>query len=144
MNLACPTPIASSVQIFYIQSLTFTVLVFYIKYFDCKVNSSQSSQLYRTSRSNSLFITILLASFIVTIIPVGYSIAEIKPSVACGPFRELKTIWSEMVDVIEGQSLWLVPVHQSVHAFNGKSYSGKLSRSIRQTVTNFYTSAEFS
>lgn len=83
------------------------ILVFYIKYFDCKVNSSQSSQLYRTSRSNALFISILLVSFIVTIIPVGYSIAEIKPSVACGPFRELDTIWSEMLAVIEGWSLGL-------------------------------------
>lgn len=81
--------------------------MFYIKYFDCKVNSSQSSQLYRTSRSNALFISILLVSFIVTIIPVGYSIAEIKPSVACGPFRELDTIWSEMLAVIEGGLLGL-------------------------------------
>lgn len=80
-----------------------SVIVFYIKYFDCTVNSSQSSQLYRTSRSNAFFISILLISFIVTIIPVGYSIAEIKPSIACGPFRGLPTIWSEMVHVISGK-----------------------------------------
>nr|WCO13212.1 transmembrane channel-like protein [Astacus leptodactylus] len=86
------------------------VLVFYIKYFDCTVNSSQSSQLYRTSRSNALFISILLVSFIVTIIPVGYSIAEIKPSVACGPFRGLTTIWSEMVGVISESPSWLQTV----------------------------------
>ncbi|KAK8383888.1 hypothetical protein O3P69_015973 [Scylla paramamosain] len=86
------------------------VLVFYIKYFDCKVNSSQSSQLYRTSRSNALFISILLVSFIVTIIPVGYSIAEIKPSLACGPFRGLDTIWSEMLAVIEESPDWLKAV----------------------------------
>ncbi|XP_071517218.1 transmembrane channel-like protein 7 isoform X2 [Panulirus ornatus] len=86
------------------------VFVFYIKYFDCTVNSSQSSQLYRTSRSNALFISILLVSFIVTIVPVGYSIAEIKPSVACGPFRGLTTIWSEMVDVISESPNWLQAV----------------------------------
>lgn len=86
------------------------VLVFYIKYFDCKVNSSQSSQLYRTSRSNALFISILLVSFIVTIIPVGYSIAEIKPSLACGPFRGLDTIWSEMLAVIQESPDWLKAV----------------------------------
>ncbi|KAG0719287.1 Transmembrane channel-like protein 7 [Chionoecetes opilio] len=86
------------------------VFVFYIKYFDCKVNSSQSSQLYRTSRSNALFISILLVSFIVTIIPVGYSIAEIKPSTACGPFRGLETIWSEMLAVIQDSPDWLKAV----------------------------------
>ncbi|KAK3869181.1 hypothetical protein Pcinc_025501 [Petrolisthes cinctipes] len=83
------------------------VLVFYIKYFDCTVNSSQSSQLYRTSRSNALFITVLLVSFIVTIIPVGYSIAEITPSLSCGPFRGLNTIWSEMVHVISEWPNWI-------------------------------------
>lgn len=86
------------------------VFVFYIKYFDCTVNSSRSSQLYRTSRSNALFISILLVSFIVTIIPVGYSIAEIKPSIACGPFRGLTTIWSEMVGVISESPNWLQAV----------------------------------
>ncbi|XP_068215460.1 transmembrane channel-like protein 7 [Palaemon carinicauda] len=91
------------------------VFVFYIKYFDCTVNSSQSSQLYRTSRSNSLFISILLVSFIVTIVPVGYSIAEITPSVSCGPFRELNTIWSQMIHVISELPHWL----QSVVFFMG-------------------------
>ncbi|XP_076063938.1 transmembrane channel-like protein 7 isoform X2 [Oratosquilla oratoria] len=91
------------------------VLVFYIKYFDCKYNSSQSSQLYRTSRSNALFITILLLSFIVTIFPVGFSIAEIKPSVSCGPFKELTTVWSEMVVVISESPKWL----QSILFFMG-------------------------
>ncbi|XP_069973273.1 transmembrane channel-like protein 7 isoform X2 [Penaeus vannamei] len=86
------------------------VIVFYIKYFDCTVNSSQSSQLYRTSRSNAFFISILLISFIVTIIPVGYSIAEIKPSIACGPFRGLPTIWSEMVHVISESPNWIQAV----------------------------------
>ncbi|KAK7073559.1 TMC domain [Halocaridina rubra] len=86
------------------------VLVFYIKYFDCTINTSQSSQLYRTSRSNSLFISILLVSFIVTIIPVGYSIAEITPSMSCGPFQGLKTIWSEMINVIAELPHWLQTV----------------------------------
>ncbi|XP_064105571.1 transmembrane channel-like protein 7 isoform X3 [Macrobrachium nipponense] len=91
------------------------VFVFYIKYFDLTVNSSQSSQLYRTSRSNSLFISILLVSFIVTIVPVGYSIAEITPSVSCGPFRGLNTIWSQMIRVISELPHWL----QSVVFFMG-------------------------
>ncbi|KAF2354972.1 TMC protein [Trinorchestia longiramus] len=91
------------------------VLVFYIKYFDCSVNSRQSSQFYRTSRSNALFISILLISFIVTIIPVGYSIVDLTPSVGCGPFRGLDAIWAQMVKLISELPEWI----QSVVFFLG-------------------------
>lgn len=102
----------SQIQVFYMFSLLLlfnlnssllSVLVFYIKYFDCSFNSSQSSQFYRTSRSNALFISILLFSFIVISIPVGYSIVDLKPSLGCGPFRGLPTIWTQMVNLIAGE-----------------------------------------
>ncbi|XP_018014670.1 transmembrane channel-like protein 7, partial [Hyalella azteca] len=91
------------------------VLVFYIKYFDCSFNSRQSSQFYRTSRSNALFISILLISFIVTIIPVGYSIVDLTPSLGCGPFRGLDAIWTQMVNLISALPEWI----QSVVFFLG-------------------------
>lgn len=62
-------------------------LMFYIKKFACLVNSKPSSILYRASRSNSLFMIILLLSFTIAIIPVVYAIAELIPSKSCGPFR---------------------------------------------------------
>lgn len=67
--------------------------MFYIKKFACLVNSKPSAILYRASRSNSLFMIILLLSFTIAIIPVVYAIAEIMPSRSCGPFRGLYSTW---------------------------------------------------
>lgn len=72
-------------------------LLFYVKKFTCLVNSTPSSKIYRASRSNSLFMFILLVSFILAIIPVAYSIAEIMPSKSCGPFRGLESVWTLLI-----------------------------------------------
>ncbi|KAJ8314790.1 hypothetical protein KUTeg_006940 [Tegillarca granosa] len=42
---------------------------------------------YRTSRSNSLFITVLLFSFTLSVFPVSFMVGNIQPSQSCGPFR---------------------------------------------------------
>jgi hypothetical protein len=73
-------------------------LMFYVKKFACLVNSKQSSILYRASRSNSLFMTILLVSFSLSVIPVVYAIAEIRPSRSCGPFRGMNSVWDRAID----------------------------------------------
>lgn len=67
--------------------------MFYIKKFACLVNSKPSAILYRTSRSNSLFMFVLLLSFVVAVIPIVYAVAEIIPSKSCGPFRGLNYVW---------------------------------------------------
>ncbi|XP_066585313.1 transmembrane channel-like protein 7 isoform X2 [Prorops nasuta] len=84
-----------------------TFFFFYIKKFACLVNSAPSSKIYYASRSNSLFMFILLLSFILSIIPVGYSIAEIMPSKACGPFRELSSAWSLITMTFSNFPTWL-------------------------------------
>lgn len=71
--------------------------MFYIKKFACLVNSKPSAILYRASRSNSLFMIILLLSFTIAIIPVVYAIAEIQPSRSCGPFRGLTSVWDRAI-----------------------------------------------
>lgn len=71
--------------------------MFYIKKFACLVNSKPSAILYRASRSNSLFMIILLLSFTIAIIPVVYAIAEIQPSKSCGPFRGLTSVWDRAI-----------------------------------------------
>jgi transmembrane channel-like protein len=71
--------------------------MFYIKKFACLVNSKPSAILYRASRSNSLFMIILLLSFTIAIIPVVYAIAEIMPSRSCGPFRGLHSVWDRAI-----------------------------------------------
>ncbi|KAG5671974.1 hypothetical protein PVAND_002138 [Polypedilum vanderplanki] len=75
--------------------------MFYIKKFACLVNSKPSTILYRASRSNSLFMIILLLSFSISIIPVVYAIAEIMPSRSCGPFRGLNSVWERAINAFE-------------------------------------------
>lgn len=76
-------------------------LLFYVKKFACLVNSTPSSQIYRASRSNSLFMFTLLLSYTLAIIPVGYAIAEFSPSKSCGPFREQSTVWGLVISTFQ-------------------------------------------
>ncbi|XP_065335621.1 transmembrane channel-like protein 7 [Cloeon dipterum] len=68
-------------------------LTFYVKKFACLVNSRPPSQIYRTSRSNYMFISVLLISFVAAAIAVGYSLTEVKPSRSCGPFKGDDPVW---------------------------------------------------
>lgn len=72
-------------------------IMFYIKKFACLINSKPSPILYRASRSNSLFMFILLLSFVVAVVPVVYAVAEILPSRSCGPFRGLDSVWEAAI-----------------------------------------------
>ncbi|KAK3588969.1 hypothetical protein CHS0354_043140 [Potamilus streckersoni] len=47
-------------------------------------------QHYRTSRSSSLFMMVLLLSFALSTIPLIYMIGSIHPSRTCGPFRNYR------------------------------------------------------
>ncbi|KAJ9595243.1 hypothetical protein L9F63_013453 [Diploptera punctata] len=85
-------------------------LLFHIKKFACLVNSKPSSTVYRASRSNSLFMAVLLISFIVAVLPVAYAIAEIMPSKSCGPFRVYDTTWSVVVESFEELPEWIKTV----------------------------------
>lgn len=81
--------------------------MFYIKKFACLVNSKPSTIPYRASRSNSLFMAVLLLSFVVMIIPLGYTIAERTPSKSCGPFRGLPSVWSVIVRTFVSSPAWI-------------------------------------
>ncbi|XP_041363437.1 transmembrane channel-like protein 7 isoform X2 [Gigantopelta aegis] len=62
-------------------------IIFYLKKFSVLKNCTPPVRPYRASRSNSFFMTILLLSFILSVIPVGYIFGNIQPSQSCGPFR---------------------------------------------------------
>ncbi|KAL6437004.1 hypothetical protein ACFW04_004966 [Cataglyphis niger] len=83
------------------------LILFYLKRFTCLVNCTPSSKIYRASRSNSLFMFILLVSFILAMIPVGYSISEIMPSKSCGPFREWESVWTFLIATFSCFPNWL-------------------------------------
>ena len=82
-------------------------LLFHIKKFACLVNSKPSSVVYRASRSKSLFMMVLLISFIIAVLPVAFAIAEIEPSKSCGPFQGLSTTWSVVVDSFDQLPVWI-------------------------------------
>ena len=94
--------------------------VFYIKKFACLVNSTPSSQFYRTSRSKSLFMFVLLVTYILAIIPVGYYVVKLTPSKACGPFRGMENVWSLMIVTFSQFPNWI----QSIFSFAGTAGFG--------------------
>lgn len=70
------------------------IIVFYTKYLSLAVYSSPPSRLYGASSSSSLFMNVLLVSFISCVLPVGYHVTSLRPSSSCGPFRGYQTVWS--------------------------------------------------
>ncbi|CAH0718602.1 unnamed protein product, partial [Brenthis ino] len=79
----------------------FCFLIFYIKKFSCLTNSTPSPIVYKASKSKSLFMSVLLLGFVISIVPVAYSVAEIAPSWNCGPFRGYETVWQFVVDTFD-------------------------------------------
>ncbi|XP_078319443.1 transmembrane channel-like protein 7 [Crassostrea virginica] len=72
-----------------IPAITFlhNIIVFFVKKVDLFKNCRPESRPYKTSKSTSLFMKVLLLSFILAVVPVGYVIGKIQPSQSCGPFR---------------------------------------------------------
>ncbi|CAK1595149.1 unnamed protein product [Parnassius mnemosyne] len=71
----------------------FYFFLFYIKKFNCLINCTPSPIVYRASKSKSLFMSVLLVGFVMSIAPVAYSIAEMSPSLNCGPYKSYGTVW---------------------------------------------------
>lgn len=82
-------------------------LLFYIKKFACLTNSIPSVVLYRASRSNSMFMIVLLVSFLFAFIPITFSIAEMEPSKECGPFRGQESVWHLIVMLFNSTPEWI-------------------------------------
>ncbi|XP_058805767.1 transmembrane channel-like protein 7 [Phymastichus coffea] len=82
-------------------------LLFYVKKFACLVNSKPPSQIYRATRSQSLFMLILLISFLMVLISLGYSFVKIRPSKACGPFKGLDSGWNFVSETFLQLPLWI-------------------------------------
>lgn len=85
----------------------FFFLIFYIKKFACLVNSSPSTTIYRGSRSDSMFMSVLLVCFCFAVIPWAYSISELVPSKTCGPFRGRPSVRSVMEEVYHSLPSWI-------------------------------------
>lgn len=95
-------------------------ILFYIKKFACLVNCKPPKQVYRSSRSHSLFMFILLICNVLSIIPICYCIVKISPSKACGPFKDLESPGSLLVTTFLELPLWI----QSILSFLGTAGFG--------------------
>lgn len=62
-------------------------IFFYVKKYTVLYVCQPEERPFRTSRSNSLFMTVLLVAFIFAAVPIGYMIGNLPPSQSCGPFR---------------------------------------------------------
>ncbi|KAL3285052.1 hypothetical protein HHI36_019178 [Cryptolaemus montrouzieri] len=80
--------------------------VFYIKKFACLVNSKPSGIIYRVSRSNSMFMIVLLVSFIFAVLPLTFSVSELTPSRICGPFQDVPYVWNTIEKLFSDTPLW--------------------------------------
>ncbi|CAH1397573.1 unnamed protein product [Nezara viridula] len=83
-------------------------LVFYIKKFACLVNSSPSTTIYRASRSDSMFMSVLLVSFTVAVIPWAYTMTELEPSKSCGPYMGRLSVWSLIREFYNSFPSWVI------------------------------------
>ncbi|XP_071107744.1 transmembrane channel-like protein 7 isoform X1 [Haliotis cracherodii] len=63
------------------------LVIFYVKRLTVLNNCIPALRPYRASRSHSFFMTVLLFSFVLSVIPLGYLIGTVHPSQSCGPFR---------------------------------------------------------
>ncbi|XP_076075037.1 transmembrane channel-like protein 7 [Mytilus galloprovincialis] len=62
-------------------------ILFYLKKLTLVHNCRPEDRPYRTSRSISLFMTVLLWSYMLAVVPLVYVIKSLQPSQSCGPYR---------------------------------------------------------
>ncbi|XP_032777252.2 transmembrane channel-like protein 7 isoform X2 [Daphnia magna] len=79
-------------------------IVFYVKYFSLLFYSCPPSRIYGASSSTSLFMNVLLVSFISCVLPLGYHVTSLQPSVSCGPYRGFGTVWSAISNEVDALS----------------------------------------
>ncbi|XP_014664580.1 PREDICTED: transmembrane channel-like protein 7 [Priapulus caudatus] len=63
------------------------IRAFYVKKLSLMVNYQPSRRLGKVSRSNAFFLVVLLIAFFLCLVPIGWSMFKITPSLGCGPFR---------------------------------------------------------
>ncbi|XP_067914402.1 transmembrane channel-like protein 6 [Heterodontus francisci] len=96
------------------------IVVFYIKKFSLMMNCQPPHKLWQASHMMTIFISLLcFPSFIGAGVAYSYAIWRIKPSLACGPFRTLDTIY-------DSAKIWIHQLAEKDYFFSWFSWTHKL------------------
>lgn len=68
------------------------VILFYLKKLTVLRNYKPASQPYKSSKTHFFFMIMLLISYILCCIPIGWAIYFPRPSLTCGPFKPYETV----------------------------------------------------
>ena len=82
-------------------------LFFYLKRFTCTRICTPPTLSLHSIRSSAFYMLVSLFSFFASLLIVVYSLAEIRPSRSCGPYRGLDTMWREIQKTVDGLPAWL-------------------------------------
>nr|XP_006819109.1 PREDICTED: transmembrane channel-like protein 7-like [Saccoglossus kowalevskii] len=82
-------------------------IFFYLKKWSLIYNFLPPSRPYRASKSNTFFMVVLLIAFLLCLLPIGFSIMQIEPSRACGPFRNQTTMWTTVTNNVATWPQWM-------------------------------------
>jgi len=78
------------------------LLMFYLKKLTLLCNHVPEERPYRSSRSHLFFMVVLIITFLLCCVPIGFSIYRLAPSRSCGPFREFPAQWMVISDMVSG------------------------------------------
>lgn len=84
------------------------LIIFYIKKIVVLKHCVPAPVLYKASRTNSIFMTVLMISLFVVTMIHGYSLTSIEPSPGCSPFRQYVEMIHAISDAINDWSPDLV------------------------------------
>ncbi|XP_059196022.1 transmembrane channel-like protein 7 isoform X2 [Centropristis striata] len=70
------------------------ILLFYFRKITLFNNCRPALKTFRSTTSTFFFLAVLLFGWILALVVMIYSLAEIRPSMGCGPFRFFPTMWS--------------------------------------------------
>uniref|UniRef100_A0A8D8UX85 Transmembrane channel-like protein 7 n=2 Tax=Cacopsylla melanoneura TaxID=428564 RepID=A0A8D8UX85_9HEMI len=82
-------------------------VLFYVKKFACVYNCVSPLRVHYSSRCTSHFMTILFLCYVLSLLPISFSILFIMPSRSCGPFKGLLSVAHLVQDSYSQLPSWL-------------------------------------
>ncbi|KAG1656370.1 Transmembrane channel-like protein 7 [Nymphon striatum] len=77
------------------------LMFFYSKKYTLLHNCKPAMHAYKSSKSNTFYILVLLLAFFLSCVPLAYSFSVFSPSKGCGPFRLDGNMWEEATEAVQ-------------------------------------------